>query len=321
MNELGPLVDAFAEWDAWNGGCPMGSTANFLGVLTDLEFLERHHPSNTKADKEGENAPVRTPQVSDGEPFFEFAAIYKAIHAAQGQFVMVELGGGYAARSVDAYQALQRMNPMPAQLVVVEAEPTHFEWVKRHMKANHIDPLAHWLINAAVSIDSNPLLFMRGEGLFYNGIVSAGEINTLVEDIIGRGSSDQVLKNLMTGGRCGMYIPYNSAAGEDFFDYEFVSAMPLTDILAPLSQVDLIDIDIQGAENIVILPAMAMLNQRVKRIHIGTHSDDIHKGLWELFFEHEWICDFDYGPEGQHDTPWGQFETMDGILHFCNPHL
>jgi hypothetical protein len=259
--------------------------------------------------------------VADGEPFFEFAAIQKAVRAARERFIMVELGGGYAARSVDAHKLLQDLNPMPCQLVVVEAEPTHFQWIKRHFIANGIDPGAHWLLNAAVSYDSDPLLFMRGAGLFFNSIVDPGNIDRIIGEIIKMDASEQVVKNLISGGVCGMQIPFHSDAGVDLFDYGFVSAMPLNDILTPLPHVDLMDIDIQGAESIVIEPAIDLLNAKVKRLHIGTHGADIHAGLWDLFFENEWTCEFDYAPSSQHDTPWGRFETVDGILHLHNARL
>ena len=321
MNDLGPLVDTFAKLEPWRGTCAEGSFANHLGVMTDLEFIERHHPSNTSliSGKNGET--IRMPIVSDGEPFFEFAAIHKAVHAAHDRFTMVELVGGYAARSVDAYRALQVFNPLPCQLVVVEAEPTHFQWAKRHLAANGIEPKNHWLINAAVSIDSDPIMFMRGAGLFFNGIVGIKDIEKLITQIIDMGASDQVVRNLISGGTCGMQIPFQSAAGVDNFDYSFVSAMALNDILSPLPLVDLMDFDIQGAEDVVIHPAMEMLNARVKRLHIGTHGADIHSGIWEFFFANEWICEFDYAPATTHQTPWGDFETQDGILHFYNPRL
>ncbi|MFP6708788.1 MAG: hypothetical protein VCE75_22720 [Alphaproteobacteria bacterium] len=53
---------------------------------------------------------------------------------------MVELGGGYAARSIEAYTALQIFNPLACQLVIVESEPTHFQSVKWHLAANGIEP-------------------------------------------------------------------------------------------------------------------------------------------------------------------------------------
>jgi len=92
--------------------------------MTDLEFVECHHPSNTQQEDNGGTVPIRLPTVEDGEPFFESAAIYKAARAARERFFIVELGGGYAAHSVDAHQAPQDLNSMPCQLVIVEAAPT-----------------------------------------------------------------------------------------------------------------------------------------------------------------------------------------------------
>ena len=321
MNELGSLVDTFAKLEPWRGACQEGCFANFLGVMTDQKYVERHHPSNDPRDNGDGTSVAHPPKVEDGEPFFEFAAIHKAVRAAQDRFVMVELGGGYAARSVDAHRLLQALNPLPCQLIIVEAEPTHFQWAKRHLTANGIDPKDHWLINAAVSTDSDPILFMRGAGVYYNSAVPAAQIDTITSRIIGMGASDQVLKNLLSAGTCGMQIPYNSAAGEHIFDYKFVSAIPLNDILTPLPRVDLMDIDIQGAENTIIEPAMELLNRRVKRLHIGTHGADIHGGLWDLFFENEWSCEFDFPPDSDNETPWGRFKTTDGILHFHNTRL
>ena len=321
MNDLGPLVEAFAKIEPWRGTCTAGCVGNFLGVMIDLEFIARHHPSNTEQENGDREMQTFMPKVEDGEHFLEFAAIHKAVHAARDRFVMVELGGGYAARSVDTYRTLQKLNPMPCQLVIVEAEPTHFEWVKRHLKANGINPRDHWLIKAAVSVNSDPKLFMLGSGVYYNGIVKPGDIAAIIEEIVKIDNTEQALRTLMTAGRCGMQVPYDSAAGRDLFDYEFVSTIPLADILAPLPHVDLMDIDIQGAEDTAITPAMDLLDSRVKRVHIGTHGADIHRGLWDLFFEHEWVCEFDYPPFNKNTTPWGDFETMDGVLHLYNPRL
>lgn len=162
-------------------------------------------------------------------------------------------------------------------------------------------------------------MFMHGAGLFFNGIVRIEDIEKLVTQIINMGASNQMVQNLISGSACGMQIPFYSAAGVYNFDYSFVSAMALNDILSPLPLVDLMDIDIQGAENVVIHSAMEMLNARVKRLHIGTHGPDNHTGPWELFFANEWICEFDYPLATTHQTPWGAFETQDGIPHLCIP--
>jgi len=234
---------------------------------------------------------------------------------------MIELGGGYAARCVDAFTALGRENPMPSLFVLVEAEPTHFQWARRHMAANGMDPDAQWLINALVGVDEGPRLFMVGEGFYGNAAVSPEEIDQVVRNMASPEETATVLRNLLRGGRCGLDISYHTDIGIQFFDYGFVNTVALPDILTPLDRVDLIDIDIQGAEAEVIPAAMAELDRKVGRVQLASHGGAIHRGMWDLFFEHEWDCEVDFTPSSRHQTEWGSFDTEDGILHFVNPRL
>jgi FkbM family methyltransferase len=321
MNDLGRHVDAFAKLEDWTGAVPDGSVANFLGVLTNESYLARHSPSNSIVAMGGTNATASVPAVSDGEPFFEFASLYDAVLAAKDRFTMVELGGGYASRCVDAQAALRRYNPLPASFVVVEAEPVHFEWAKRHMRANGIDPDEHWLINAAVSDSADPVLFLVGEGLYYNCIVTAKDAVDLCSEIEGIGKLQSALRNMMSTGQLGIEIPFTSKAGRHIHDMKYVSARPLADVLQPLDTVDLLDVDIQGAEIMVLPPAISALNAKVKRLHLGTHGLEVHKFMWDMFFEAEWLCEYDYPPASEIETEWGNFSTSDGILAFVNPRL
>lgn len=317
MNDLKQHVDAFSTLEGWQGRVPEGFVANFLGVMTEQTFIEHHAPSNSIVAA-GADTVAQAPCVSDGEPFFEFAAIYDAVLAAKGRFTMVELGGGFASRCVDAHAALGRYNPLPAFFVVVEAEPTHFQWAKRHMRKNGIDPDSNWMINCAVSDGADPVLFLTGEGVFYNSIVGDHDREDIFRQIADMNQATPVLRNLICAGRLGANIPYKSQAGEHLHDMKYVSARPLTDILQPLETVDLLDVDIQGAEISVLPPALKVLNGKVKRLHLGTHSPEIHKFMWEMFFENEWICEYDYAPNADIDTPWGSFRTSDGILSLVN---
>tara|TARA_R110002167_G_scaffold70059_10_gene197295 strand:- start:197 stop:1159 length:963 start_codon:yes stop_codon:yes gene_type:complete len=317
MNDLGLHVDAFTALPGWRGEVPEGCIANFLGVMTDEAFVALHAPSNHVVTRDSDGL-ASVPNVSDGETFFEFAAIYAAVKAAQGQFTMVELGGGYASRCVDAHAALQRFNPMPSNFVVVEAEPVHFDWAKRHMRANGIDPDQHWMINAAVSDSHDPVLFLIGEGLYYNSIIDHADASEMCRQVEGMDKTLTVLRNLMCTGQLGIDVPYTSQAGDHMHDMKYVSARPLSDILKPLATVDLLDIDIQGAEISVLPPAMGVLNDKVKRVHLGTHGAEIHSFMWDMFFEAEWLCEFDYPPNTDVETEWGSFRTSDGILTFAN---
>ena len=56
-----------------------------------------------------------------------------------------------------------------------------------------------------------------------------------------------------------------------------------------VDHVDLIDMDIQGSETSVCELSMPLLNEKVYRIIVGTHSNEIHAKLEKLFSDNEWI--------------------------------
>ncbi len=321
MDQLEATVRTFANTENWHGDVPDGCFPNFLGVMTELAFVAEYPPSNQLLPVNGQTNETPAPAFKDGEIFFEHAAIHNAVMAARGQFIMVELGGGFAARTVDAHAALQRYNPLPCRYVVVEAEPTHFEWAQRHMRTNGIDPDAHWLINALVGTDNLPKLFMLGEGYYGNAVVGEEEVTQFVKNLQAGNSTDHVLRELLLNARCGVQQPYSVANGTRHFDFGFASCMPLRDILQPLAHVDLMDIDIQGGESDVLPAAMDVINKKVRRIHLATHGAVRHQEMWDLFFEHGWLCDVDYAPNSQHQSEWGSFENSDGILDLVNLHL
>ncbi len=318
MDYLESMVRAFANTKPWQGEVPPDYFPNFLGVMTEQLFIADHAPSNNTLAVDAADNMTPAPGFTDGEIFFEQAAIHEAVKAARGKFIMVELGGGYAARTVDAHAALQQHNPMPGRYVVVEAEPTHFDWALRYMRTNGINPDDHWMINALVGVDNIPQVFLLGEGFYGNGIVAQGDLDQMIANLRGDPSPADVLRTLLLTGRCGIQQGYEIADGTRFFDYGFVFSMPLRDILQPLDHVDLMDIDIQGGEKDVLPAAMDVINRKVRRIHLATHGADLHKQMWNLFFENGWLCETDNAPNSCHEAVWSKFENNDGILDLVN---
>lgn len=51
---------------------------------------------------------------------------------------------------LSAVGVLRHLNPIDYRLIAVEAEPTHFKWLKEHMLANEVTPENCELINAAI---------------------------------------------------------------------------------------------------------------------------------------------------------------------------
>ena len=105
---------------------------------------------------------TRLPTIEDGEGWFEAANWMLAARAARDRYVMATLGACYGAQAVGSCRALQFFNPMPYKLVAVEPEPENYEWTRRHMRDNGIDPDDQWLVKSAISKRNDPVLFPIG---------------------------------------------------------------------------------------------------------------------------------------------------------------
>jgi FkbM family methyltransferase len=183
---------------------------------------------------------------------FEWMALFDAIAEASTRFTMLEIGAGFGRWTVRAAAAIRRYRPdLTYRLVAVEAEPTHFEWLAIHTADNEVMPQSSEgtceLINAAVSRD-------RGEEPFYFGDPAAWYGQALVR-------------------------PENVGADAPI---QPVATVGLSEILEKMDRVDLIDLDIQGAELEVLTESASWLGT-VRRIYIETHSSVIDERLVDLF--------------------------------------
>jgi hypothetical protein len=88
-----------------------------------------------------------------------------------------------------------------------------------------------------------------------------------------------------------------------------------------LDRVDLIDLDIEGQELVTLTAAVADLDAKVKRLHIGTHGVEIEAGLRQLFSDHGWRCLADYSLQKTSETPWGVIAFDNGVQSWVNPRL
>lgn len=100
-----------------------------------------------------------------------------------------------------------------------------------------------------------------------------------------------------------------------------VKAVNLSELLGTLDRVDLIDLDVQGAELIVLKAAAEQLDRKVKRVHIGTHSTEIEAGLRRLFDDLGWKSVHDYPLGSESVTPWGTIKFQDGVQSWINSKL
>jgi FkbM family methyltransferase len=319
LQEYANVFDGIKPWD---GEVPSGFFVDFLGTLTDARF--RVVFGVDPASVGGTYAQTRLPIIEDGEGWFEAANWILAARTARDRYVMVTLGACYGAQAVGSCRALKLLNPMPYKLVAIEPEPENYEWVRRHMMDNDIDPDNQWLIKSAVSARNDPVLFPIGSpGSGAQNCVSTNEDRSrqiYADEIISTGRSAEVVRSLMTRNSTG--IIKNLVPGSDFpAEIQMVSAVTLQDILGPFNIVDYLESDIQQSEILVFPPFMNLVKRKVRRVHIGTHGKEVHNILLQLFERDGWDIVFNFEPNSSFSTPMGNFSTNDGVLTVVNPDL
>jgi FkbM family methyltransferase len=223
---------------------------------------------------------VQTEYPEFDEEYFEWIDLLEAVVAAEGRFTMLELGAGFGRWTVNAVAALKRFSGLPYALTAVEAEPTHFQWLAQHLADNSIDPSNFRLIQAAVA---------PADGKVGFHITSHEE-----------------------GGPSQWYGQYIGGP-------HLVDAISLSTLLQSLQTVDLIDLDLQGVESEVLNAAAEQVDQKVKRIHIGTHGPEIEAALYSLFNRLGWQCVCSYPCGSTASTPWGEISFRDGVQSWVNP--
>jgi FkbM family methyltransferase len=222
------------------------------------------------------------------EEYFEWVDVLEAVAEARGTFVMMELGAGYGRWLARAAAAVDQIAELSYILIGVEAEPTHFGWMGIHMRDNGVDLSRCDLRQAAVAAHSGDALFMIGDAASWYGQRIAGEDDR-------------------------RYLAENDISTTT------VPTIVLNSLLEEHSYVDLLDLDIQGAELEVLSSSRELLDARVRRVHIGTHGSDIEDGLRNLFGELRWDCLNDYPLASTCPTPWGSVAFTDGVQSWLNP--
>ena len=322
MNDLARYANIFDGIAPWSGMLPAGFTVDFVGTRIDLKFRTIFPVPPDMVG--GKTVQTRLPRMSDGEGWFEAVNWIEAARAARGRFVMITLGACYGAQAVGSYRTLQLLNPMPSKFVAVEGDPENVAWVRQHMRDNDMDPDTHWIVQAAISNNNNPVLFPVGwPGLGIQNCYGTNEgisRKIYADEIIASGRAEQAIRNIFLNNSTG--IIKNLVPGQDFpGEIKIVSAVTLADLLGPFDVVDYLESDIQQSEIVVFPPFMDALKRKVRRIHIGTHGFDVHAALLGLFEKEGWDIVFNFAPNSQFDTPLGSFSTNDGVLTVRNPSL
>jgi FkbM family methyltransferase len=306
-----------AQIDPWSGHVPNGYAADFLGIFTHGSLLW-----STSGPLGGSYVATRLPTLaSDGEAWLEIADWLFSASEATDQYVAISLGAAFGAQLVGAWKALQAINPLPAKLVAVEPVPQNCASLRKHMTFNGIDPNEHWILQAALGADSEPILFPVGSAgagpSASSGPSNSKHFRKLLTDMFRlRRQSRRVLKNIVLYNSTGLIHDLGAGFSAEL---KFVSTLKLGDVLWPFDRVDLLEVDIQSAELEVIAPYIETVKRKVRRVHIGTHGRDVHAKLRAQFSAAGWEIVFDFAPDTVHTTERGQLKLGDGVLSARNP--
>jgi FkbM family methyltransferase len=228
----------------------------------------------------------------DNEEYPEWIDLLSAATDAGDRFAMVELGAGYGRWLVNGAFAYRELKPDGAiALVGVEAEPTHFAWLSEHMRRNGIEPTEHELIEAAVADSPGRVMFEVGESSNYWG------------QSIRRSWLSRLRSSLKT---------------------KPVEAITLAAAFKGVDgMIDLVDLDVQDAEADILESGADELD-RVRRVHIGTHSAKSERRLRALFSRLGWKNLTDYRSDTTvAETWWGGRDVyfQDGVQSWLNTTL
>src|SRR5262249_11359599 len=197
------------------------------------------------------------------EELFEWIDLAETVLRAEGKYTFIELGCGYARWIVFAALALKQQNPLPAQWIGLDPEPSHYAWALEHLKTNTVSDAL--IMEAAVGATNGEANFFIGAADGWYGQYLAPEG---LEPTTPGQRARRWLRRLLEGQK-----------EQPLERISRVRMVSLTSVLASLEHVDLIDCDVQGAELDVVRAAAEAVNRKVSRFHIGTHSAEIEDGL------------------------------------------
>jgi FkbM family methyltransferase len=268
---------------------PEGFTVNFLGVKTKLSF------GFTSPDRF-----VTNDYPSLGEDYFEWISLLESVAGAREEFIMFELGAGYGKWLVNAAAALNLSSKLPYRLVGVEPDSTHFRWMIEHARNNNVDLNCCRFFKAAVSNKSGQAWFIVGNAEWYGQAVYVSPSEPVRKLY---GFAGTLIGNVLR--RKGLTR---------------VATITLDQLLESFRRVDLVDADLQFSEDRVF-ESSSLLNEKVARVHIGTHTRPIEQRLRRLFGQLGWEKLMDYLCKSETATPYGRVKFLDGIQVWANPRL
>jgi FkbM family methyltransferase len=238
------------------------------------------------------------------EDYYEWIDVLEAIEEAGDSFNMIELGAGYGRWVINAAAAIQNFHgrrPSHLWLCAVEPSKQRIAWMREHFADNDVDPAAHRLIEAGVSAD---------------GLRCAFQSDTPATDGYGQ-TTIPVDWTSMRADAAGFYRKQQDGSTASFV---MIPTVTVPDVIGDRI-IDLLDIDVQGHEVAIIEPFIELIAQRVKRLHIGTHTAELHTRLGEIVAGAGFQMQREFLVNSNQPSEFGVIRLIDGLQSWINPAL
>lgn len=191
----------------------------------------------------------------------EWVGTLRSVLEARDSFTAMELGAGWGPWLVVSQAAARLRGIDRIDLTGVEGSADHHGFMIDNFRNNGLDPADHHLHHAVAGAEDGIAVFPK---------LHVAEVDY---------------------GASAVFDASERTAAALRGDLEEIPSLSLQTIIGDKPRVDLIHIDIQGHEEPVISAGIEILNARVRRLVIGTHSRTTEGHLIDLFHANGWVCE------------------------------
>lgn len=262
-----------------------GYLTNFLGVVIDPKFFP-----TILQNKAGQVEGIPIPANWHAD-IAEWGAALRAVDLARSTFTVIELGCGWGCWMNNTGLAARRAG-LDVHLIGVEGDEGHATFARESCAANGFSPDQVSIYRGIAGPTSGIALFPRqdqpGVGWGLEAIYDATE---------------EQRKSASESGA-----------------YDELPIVTLEELAAPHGHIDLLHIDIQGAEADLIAGCLPILRERFVYLVVGTHSRQIEGRIMETLLQDGWILEIERPAILTLDAA-GPRVTVDGVQGWRNPRL
>jgi hypothetical protein len=277
-------VETVLNHVVWNREPIPGHIVNFLNVAMNVDFM----PSLKLAPGSLDVIPIPANYHAD---LAEWAAMLRAVDLARDTFTSIELGCGWGACLNNTGAAAKRKG-LKVTLIGVEGDAKHIGYATRALETNGFLSSEYVLHRGIAAADKGFAFFPKQE----EGSDHWGLEAQFVQD-------DARRQELAQSGK-----------------YEELPMMALADVIGDRDRIDLLHIDIQGAERELVHDAMDVMSRKVAYVFVGTHSREIEGEVmagflnagWQLEIERPLVFDIVQGRP---------ITRIDGVQAWRNPNF